>query len=102
MNHRSLVERESERQYRLRSNCARQRIDNNWFGLLNPDDYVSGLDGYCLDALDHVPCGGMASLPRGFGLPTQVTIPRGLTLSEHQEQLRIVDELIDEILAEDG
>lgn len=105
MNHAAILEREGARLYRLRSYVLAD-IDDRWFDALNEVDHVDGLNGYCLDALDYVPCGAMmAGIPmkRRPCLPgDQVVMPRGVSAAEYKQQCSLVDELIDEILAEDG
>jgi hypothetical protein len=96
MNHAALVADEALRHYRNRSYIG-GLLDRGFFLALNPGAHVCGLDGYCLDATEYIPAGGMHDAAR---MPTQTTMPRGYSLADVQRLERIADELIAEILAE--
>lgn len=109
MNHTGIVEHESERVYRERAFIL-HKLDDQHFEALNPEGHVLGLNGYCLDALDHMPAGGMeedAPGPvfhsRGYSnRGRQLEICRGLTMENIREREALAARLIAEILAEEA
>ncbi len=111
MNHAALTQAEGERLYEHR-NYVLHLLDKRHFDALNKtrlcrDSHgtlheaapapVLALNGYCLDALDDIPCGGMHSCAR---LPTQLSMPRGRTLDQHIRGKALARKLVAEILAE--
>jgi hypothetical protein len=97
MNHKAIVEHESERMYRHRSYCL-GKLDERVFDALNEGGHVVHLNGHCIDALDDIPCGSMCS---GGQWPAQNIVTRGITHAEQIEQDLLVERLISEILAEE-
>lgn len=109
MNHTAIIRSESQRQYDRRSFIL-GKLDDRHFGALNADEHALGLNGYCLDALDTIPAGGMESdtpnprnpargRPRGG---RQTHCVRGHTLAELRELEALASRLVAEILAEEA
>lgn len=98
MRHTAITHRESERPYKNRSYVSSD-LDDRHFDALNEDDHVFGLNGYCLDALDEIPAGGMRHAPMW---PAQTFAVRGMSLAELQERDALAEQLIAEILAEEA
>ena len=96
--HLSIVDTESNRSYDLRRNIW-WALDTEYFNALNTDGHVIGLNGYCLDALNEVPAGGMISAPRHGR--QQVSL-RTLTLAEVNMIKARIEEMVDEILKEEA
>lgn len=114
MNHKAIVQAESERPYSNR-NYVLHELDERHFTALNQSPAkqnehghwvelapaaVIFINGYCLDALDESPAGamqrGMPGSRRGFQLYTV----RGLTLQDLEDRAELAEKLIAEILAE--
>lgn len=108
MNHKAICDHEAERAYRQRAYIMHE-LEDSHFDALNPDGHVFGLNGYCLDALDYIPGGGMeADTPgpvfyaRGWEKRgRQIECVRGVSLSEIREREALAERLIGEILAEE-
>lgn len=106
-NHRGVVQHQSELQYRQRSYILGD-LDDATFKALNDGEGVNYLNGYCLDALEMLPCGSMKCgypLPyenrRGAWAGHQSAIPRGLSLAEFQEQQDMISRLVSELIEEE-
>jgi hypothetical protein len=108
MNHASIIKHEAERAYRQRAYVLAD-IDQRHFDALNHDDHVLGLNGYCIDALDYMPAGGMqADTPvpvfhaRSHGeRGRQSECVRGMTISDIRERETLAARLIAEIIGTD-
>lgn len=96
--HEAIVAAESMRFYERRRYTMYQ-VDDRHFHALNPDGHILGLNGYCLDAIEEIPAGGMSSCAR---MPTIQTVVRGTDWSYalQREREDFANRLIDEILAE--
>lgn len=98
MNHQSIVAHESERIYRHRAYIL-ARLDDRHFSALNEEGHVLGLNGYCLDALDYLPAGGMRADKIGYHSHGQQTeAVRGRTTDEIRKREVLAAQLIAEIL----
>lgn len=95
--HRNIVEFESSQTYRNRSYIS-HKLDSGHFEALNTDGHATTLNGYCLDALDDLPAGGMESF---VNRPAQIRNSRGYSAQEIRERNDLAEKLIDEILAEE-
>lgn len=97
MNHKAIVQHESERPYTQRTfQCW--KLDRYHFDALNTGGTVLDLNGYCLDALDEIPAGCMRPIA---WRPAQHYVVRGVSLAEQQALEALADELIAEIIAEE-
>lgn len=97
MNHRSIVQHESDRVYKQRGWTTRH-LDWEHFAELNKGAHVIELQGYCIDAVDEIPGGCMVQFVRR---PAQYHVTRGVSLAEHREREALAQRLVDEILAEE-
>lgn len=98
-NHKGVIEEESTRPYKTRAFAL--------IGQLDDQHSQSGMNGYCLDALNELPAGGMvadamAANPQWRSWPRAIRLERGVSLQEVRERERIAENLINEILAEEG
>jgi len=96
--HRGVVDEESSRPYRTRAFTL--------LGKLADGHSDSGKNGYCLDALDELPAGGMmadaiAGNANWRTWPRAIRVERGVSLQEAHERDHIANIIIDEILAEE-
>lgn len=100
MIHSQLVHVLGVRPYQERSYCL-HLLDDQVFNLLNVDDHVLGVNGYCLDALEDLPVGCMAADDPEWALAKpgvyQPKIARGQTEDQRLRVLRVLEQLIDEI-----
>lgn len=94
MDHINVIEFESEAPYKWRRLAL--------ILLLDKDHSDRGFNGYCLDALDEIPAGGMQSDCIDRGWPRPLRCKRGVSLAEVQHRNAIADEIIDEILREEA
>lgn len=105
MNHKSIVQHEGDRVYRIRSYQSGQ-LDRRVFTPLSSGDHSNGLNGYCLDAVDEVPAGGMRSAwttsmhdhPINAGHQQHIT--RGVLMAELREIDEVAQQIISWILTE--
>lgn len=124
LRHANIVAHESERLYDHRAfishllderhfdalNVSPCRRDSHGYLVETGPAAVSLLNGYCIDALDHIPAGAMQAEAqndyerrRGRGeRGTQCFASRGQSLAEVEACKALMDELIAEILRERG
>lgn len=118
MNHAAIVDCESTRVYQNR-NYISSKLDGTVFAILNQTPVwrdergtlhevapapILALNGYCLDAPDELPAGGMQGAAaddswfkgRGFQLHTE----RGRTLKELEDRATLIERLVNKIIAE--
>lgn len=119
MNHAAIVQAESERIYSNR-NYVLHLLDGMHFAVLNQtqvwrDEHgtlhevapapVLALNGYCLDALDESPAGGMQSAEKNLQhwrrQGYQLFTVRGLLLQDLVDRAALAEQLINEILKEE-
>lgn len=109
--HRDVVKAEAGRVYAERSFIG-HRLHEAHFAALNAAKVrrdahgalyevspaaINTVNGYCLDAPDSMPQGCMGSPCES---PAQMWVKRGVDWEEHQRRERLMQELIDEVLAE--
>lgn len=87
-NHKGVLDEESSRLYRTRAFTL--------IGKLADGHSDSGKNGYCLDALDEMPAGGMvadamAANPQWRTWPRAIRFERGGSLQETRERDRFAD-----------
>lgn len=106
MNHKSIIQHESERVYKMR-NYVSHLLDQRQFEDMNQDAHVIQLNGYCLDAIDELPSGSMGVMGGKsiYGFPARPVIncvPRGVSLKEKETRDALARKIIEEILAEEA
>lgn len=110
MQHRNVVKAQGRRVYAERSFIG-HRLDDAHFSALNAAEVrraedgalfevapaaINSVNGYCLDAPDSIPQGCMGS---PCGSAAQLWVQRGVDWEEHQRKERLIQELIEEVLA---
>ena len=99
MNHKSILQFESEQQYKLRNTSILANLDDVHFDALNENGLTS-LYGYDLDALEYIPAGSMRSLKPLFGSVgrgCQVVCERERTLAERLEAEKELEKILAEL-----
>jgi hypothetical protein len=99
MNHKSIVEFESEIHYRFRNTTIMANLDDVHFDAMN-ENGLTCMYGYDIDALEYIPAGSMRSLKPLFGSVgrgCQVVCERERTLAERLEAEKELEKILAEL-----